>query len=96
VYILIVKVNINLTGTFYVLLQSEDSEDEESVGGTASGPTSLNEGLGVHQEGTDEATRRLLRRKEQLESRKATLERQRERMQVRSLSFTLTYKNNVV
>ncbi|CAH0406478.1 unnamed protein product [Chilo suppressalis] len=60
---------------------SEDSEDEENASGTASGPTSLSEGLESGPDGTDEATRRLLRRKEQLESRKATLERRRQRMQ---------------
>ncbi|XP_063821793.1 telomerase-binding protein EST1A isoform X2 [Ostrinia nubilalis] len=60
---------------------SEDSEDEESVSGTASGPTSLVEGVETSPEGADEATKKLLRRKEQLESRKANFERRRERMQ---------------
>ncbi|CAG9783765.1 unnamed protein product [Diatraea saccharalis] len=60
---------------------SEDSEDEDNASGTASGPTSLCESLESGPEGTDEATRKLLRRKEQLESRKATLERRRQRMQ---------------
>ncbi|XP_013186546.1 telomerase-binding protein EST1A isoform X2 [Amyelois transitella] len=59
---------------------SEDSEDEDSASGATSGPTSLGEGL-EGPEAPDEATRRLLRRKEQLESRKANLEKRRERMQ---------------
>ncbi|CAK1552021.1 unnamed protein product [Leptosia nina] len=69
------------TQTNYPQLQHlvEDSEDEDSASGTTSGPTSHSEGLDV--EGTDEVTRRLLRRKEQLESRKATLEKRRQRMQ---------------
>ncbi|XP_037869133.1 telomerase-binding protein EST1A isoform X2 [Bombyx mori] len=54
-------------------LLAEDSEDEES---SRSGPTSVSEAPDA-----DEATRRLLRRKEQLENRKATLERQRQRVQ---------------
>ncbi|XP_047510080.1 uncharacterized protein LOC125052988 isoform X2 [Pieris napi] len=57
---------------------AEDSEDD-SASGTTSGPTSHSEGLDV--EGTDEVTRRLLKRKEQLESRKATMEKRRQRMQ---------------
>ncbi|XP_053625221.1 telomerase-binding protein EST1A isoform X2 [Plodia interpunctella] len=60
---------------------SEDSEDEDSASGATSGPTSLSESLGGPDEAPDEATRRLLRRKEQLESRKANLEKRRERMQ---------------
>ncbi|XP_045491287.1 uncharacterized protein LOC123691097 isoform X2 [Colias croceus] len=65
----------------YTQLQhlTEDSEDEDSTSGATSGPTSHSEGVDV--EGTDEVTRRLLRRKEQLESRKATLEKRRQRMQ---------------
>ncbi|KAJ0180547.1 hypothetical protein K1T71_003951 [Dendrolimus kikuchii] len=58
---------------------TEDSEGEEGASGATSGPTSLGEGC---PDGADEVTRRLLRRKEQLESRKATLERHRQRMQV--------------
>ncbi|KAL4710757.1 hypothetical protein ACJJTC_004402 [Scirpophaga incertulas] len=60
---------------------SEDSEEEESASGPASGPTSLNEGVAIDSAGADEATKKLLRRKEQLESRKANLERRRQRMQ---------------
>ncbi|XP_049867626.1 telomerase-binding protein EST1A isoform X2 [Pectinophora gossypiella] len=56
---------------------SEDSEDE-TASGPASGPTSLGECSDAAD--ADEATRKLLRRKEQLESRKATLERRRQRM----------------
>ncbi|KAJ8725669.1 hypothetical protein PYW08_003852 [Mythimna loreyi] len=58
---------------------SENSEDESNASGTASEAPSHSEGVEV--EGTDEATRKLLRRKEQLETRKATLERHRLRMQ---------------
>ncbi|XP_047988294.1 telomerase-binding protein EST1A [Leguminivora glycinivorella] len=58
---------------------SEDSEDEDSTSAAASGPPSLAEADGA--EAPDEATRRLLRRKEQLENRKANLERRRQRMQ---------------
>ncbi|XP_034840495.1 uncharacterized protein Smg6 isoform X2 [Maniola hyperantus] len=57
---------------------SENSEDEDSTSGVTSGPTSLSEEL---PEGADETTRKLLRRKEQLESRKATLDKRRQRMQ---------------
>ncbi|XP_052737444.1 telomerase-binding protein EST1A isoform X3 [Bicyclus anynana] len=57
---------------------SENSEDDDSTSGVTSGPTSLSEEL---HEGADEATRKLLRRKEQLESRKATFEKRRQRMQ---------------
>ncbi|KAI8434951.1 hypothetical protein MSG28_003416 [Choristoneura fumiferana] len=60
---------------------SEDSEDEDSTSAAASGPPSLAEGAEGGPEGADEATRRLLRRKEQLESRKANLDRRRQRMQ---------------
>lgn len=60
------------------------------MSGTASGPTSLVEVAGESPEGADEATKKLLRRKEQLESRKATLERRRQRMQVRE--FTTSVK----
>ncbi|XP_052757427.1 uncharacterized protein LOC113517389 isoform X2 [Galleria mellonella] len=59
---------------------SEDSEEEDSVSGIASGSVTLPEGL-EGPEGADETTLRLLRRKEQLESRKATLDKRRERMQ---------------
>lgn len=62
------------------MLKTEDSEDEDSA--SRSGPNSLTEGSKKGAEGADAATRKLLRRKEQLETRKATLERQRERMQV--------------
>ncbi|XP_039746843.1 uncharacterized protein LOC120624394 isoform X1 [Pararge aegeria] len=57
---------------------SENSEDDGSTSGLTSGPTSLSEEL---PEGADEATRKLLRRKELLESRKATLDKRRQRMQ---------------
>ncbi|CAH2073901.1 unnamed protein product, partial [Iphiclides podalirius] len=62
---------------------AEDSDDGESAcGAAASEPAGLCSGPGAPlPEGADEATRRLLRRKEQLESRKATLERRRQRMQ---------------
>ncbi|XP_038215946.1 telomerase-binding protein EST1A [Zerene cesonia] len=65
----------------YTQLQhlTEDSEDEDSTSGATSGPASHSEGVDV--EGADEVTRRLLRRKEQLETRKATLEKRRQRMQ---------------
>ncbi|XP_050345669.1 telomerase-binding protein EST1A [Nymphalis io] len=57
---------------------TEDSGDDDSASGMTSGPTSLSEEL---PDGADETTRKLLRRKEQLESRKATLEQRRQRMQ---------------
>ncbi|KAI5637980.1 est1 DNA/RNA binding domain-containing protein [Phthorimaea operculella] len=69
--------NVNVDVERTTSLQSEDSEGD-SGGGAASGPASLGEGEG---DATDEATRKLLRRKEQLESRKATLEKRRQRMQ---------------
>ncbi|XP_026745637.1 telomerase-binding protein EST1A isoform X2 [Trichoplusia ni] len=58
---------------------SENSEDESNASEVAVGPSSHTEGK--EAEGTDETTRKLLRRKEQLETRKATLERHRQRMQ---------------
>nr|XP_049695353.1 telomerase-binding protein EST1A isoform X2 [Helicoverpa armigera] len=58
---------------------SENSEDESTESGVASEAQSHSEG--VEAEGTDEATRKLLRRKEQLENRKATLDKHRQRMQ---------------
>ncbi|XP_075969615.1 smg6 nonsense mediated mRNA decay factor isoform X2 [Anticarsia gemmatalis] len=57
---------------------SENSEDEDKGSESASGVPAPSEGKEV--EATDEATRKLLRRKEQLETRKATLERHRQRM----------------
>ncbi|XP_041977684.1 uncharacterized protein LOC121732012 [Aricia agestis] len=57
---------------------SEDSEDEDTASGATSGPTSLCDEL---PEGADETTKKLLKRKEQLESRNATLERRRKKMQ---------------
>ncbi|XP_022819542.1 telomerase-binding protein EST1A isoform X3 [Spodoptera litura] len=58
---------------------SENSEDESNTSGGASEAPSHSEG--VEAEGTDETTRKLLRRKEQLETRKATIEKHRQRMQ---------------
>lgn len=57
---------------------SEDSEGDDKRSDNNSGSANNNEGTEI--EGTDEATRKLLRRKEQLESRKATLEKHRQRM----------------
>ncbi|CAB3242237.1 unnamed protein product [Arctia plantaginis] len=57
---------------------SEDSEGEDKNSGATSGLPSHSEGAEI--EGPDEATRSLLKRKEQLETRKATLERHRQRM----------------
>ncbi|KPI91498.1 Telomerase-binding protein EST1A [Papilio xuthus] len=77
---------VQRTKPHYPSLQNlaEDSDEGESVGGASGGSAEGTEGAGAAgevPEGADEATRRLLRRKEQLESRKATLERRRQRMQ---------------
>ncbi|KAJ2952733.1 hypothetical protein O0L34_g7085 [Tuta absoluta] len=72
--------NVSVDVERTTLLQSEDSEDG-SGGGAASGPASLGEGEGEGGVAPDDATRKLLRRKEQLETRKATLEKRRQRMQ---------------
>ena len=60
-------------------MQSENSEDESNASAANEVPSHTE---GVEAEGTDEATRNLLKRKEQLENRKATLEKHRLRMQV--------------
>ncbi|KOB75803.1 putative Telomerase-binding protein EST1A [Operophtera brumata] len=60
-------------------IKTEDLEDDDSASASVSGPASLSEGSVA--EGADALTRRLLRRKELLETRKATLDRQRERVQ---------------
>ncbi|KAG7307633.1 hypothetical protein JYU34_007854 [Plutella xylostella] len=63
---------------------SEDSaeEEEDDMKETASPPSPPSaRGTAIEAEGADEATRRLLRRKEQLEDRRATMERRQKRMQ---------------
>lgn len=66
-------------------MQSEDSEEEvEEEEAKESVPSGMNWAADTLDgpEGADEATRRLLRRKEQLETRRAAMERRRQRMQV--------------
>ncbi|GBP48123.1 hypothetical protein EVAR_74628_1 [Eumeta japonica] len=65
---------------------SEDSEGEECASGGALTLAGSAGDAGEGAEGADEATRRLLRRKEQLEARRATMERRRQRMQVLIIS----------
>lgn len=75
------KGNINYLSLKF---QIEDLEDDESTSASASGATSLTEGSLA--DGADATTRKLLRRKELLETRKATMDRQRERVQVCNLT----------